>query len=106
MRKSEYIEMLIQENNEEKTKKLYGDVIDCIDIALSQENADFEIKDTSLGLADFYKMLETKAKTNKVNCVGPFEAAEMFAEKLGARYTRLSKRTPAPKAKVNLEDFI
>lgn len=106
MKKNEYIEMLLQENNG-KNKTLYADVIDCIDIALSQEPDSFEIEDTSLGLEGLFALIEEKAKTDKTNCVGPFEAAEMFAAKFGAKYIRLSRRSCTSGADiVNLEDFL
>ena len=36
MKKIEYLDMLVAENTEGENKGLYADVIDCIDIALSQ----------------------------------------------------------------------
>lgn len=107
MKKQEYIEMLIQENNEEKNKKLYADVIDCLDIALSQESDSFEIKDTSLGLKELFAIIESASKKSHSNCVGPFEAAELFAAKFGAKYIRLSRRASSNDISiVNLEDFL
>lgn len=107
MKKSEYLQMLLEENNEARTQKLYSDVLDCVEIALSQESDDFEIVDTSLGLKELFDMIKAKAKSTNTSCVGPFEAAEMFAEKFGAKYVRLSKRTaPAAPQIVRLEDFL
>ena len=107
MKKKAYLEMLINENNDDTTKKLYSDVLDCLDIALSQEADDFEIVDTTIGLKELFAMIEAKARKTPGHCVGPFEAAEMFAEKLGAKYERLSKRQATPTTKlVNLEDFL
>jgi hypothetical protein len=107
MKKQEYIEMLIQENTDEKKKSLYADVIDCLDIALSQEGDDFEVSDTSLGLEELYKLIEAKGRISPNHCVGPFETAELFAEKLGAKYVRPSKRATKPAVQVvNLEDFL
>lgn len=112
MKKTAYLEMLINENNDEATKKLYSDVLDCLDIALSQEPDDFEIVDTTIGLKELFSMIAAKAKATRgslmgFSCIGPFEAAEMFAEKLGAKYERLSKRQAQPTTKlVNLEDFL
>ncbi len=108
MNKNEYIEMLIAENTDTKTKKLYSDVIDCLDIALSQESDDFEIADTSIGLSDLFKMIEDKAKVDKSHCVGPFETAEMFAKKFGAKYVRASRKNVGNNDinLVNLEDFL
>lgn len=110
MKKIEYLDMLVAENTEGENKGLYADVIDCIDIALSQEDDDFEVKDTSKGLKDFYDMLESKARKDKLKCIGPFQAAEIFAEALGAKYERLSKRMKEEPVKaikaVSLEDFL
>lgn len=108
MKKTEFLEMLQKENTEDKTKGLYSDVLDCIDIALSQESDDFEVKDTSKGLGDFYKLLETKARNEKLQCIGPFQTAEMFAKELGAKYERLSKKSVPQKESsyINLEDFL
>lgn len=107
MKKNEFIEMLLQENTESPMQKLYNDVIDCVDIALSQEPDTFEIADTSAGLADLFGIIETTAKKAKCTCVGPFEAAELFAKKFGAKYVRPSRRaagtTPGI---VNLADFL
>lgn len=108
MKKNEYMEMLIAENRDPKTKKLYSDVIDCLDIALSQERDDFEIIDSCIGLSDLFKMIEEKAKADKTHCVGPFETAEMFAKKFGAKYVRASRRNVGNNDinLVNLEDFL
>lgn len=92
MKKFEYIEMLIQENTDENKKFLYDDVIDCVDIALSQEDENFEITDTSLGLSQLFEMIEKTARSNRKNCVGPFETAEIFAKALGAKFVRASMR--------------
>lgn len=107
MKKQEYIDMLIQENVDEKTKALFDDVIDCVDIALSQESDDFEVVDTSLGLSQLYKLIEKFAKDNKRQCVGPFETAEMFSKVLGANFVRASLRTKKNSNEVfELEDLI
>lgn len=92
MTKSKYIEMLIQDNETEKepTKILYADVIDCADIALSQTPETFEI-DASIGLKDLYAEIESAGKKSAAHCVGPFEAAELIAKKLGTTYTRKSR---------------
>lgn len=107
MRRNEYIEMLLAENTEGAKQSLYADVIDCLDIALSQEADDFEV-DSSVGLADLFKLIETEAKEKKANCIGPFEAAELFAKRFGAKYERLSRRASLPSSSgiLNLEDFI
>lgn len=112
MKKKAYLEMLLNENNDDTTKKLYSDVLDCLDIALSQEPDDFEIVDTTIGLKELFSMIATKAKETRgvltgFQCVGPFEAAEMFAVKFGAKYERLSKKQTTPVTKlVSLEDFL
>lgn len=107
MRKQEYIDMLIQENTEEKKKALYNDVIDCVDIALSQESDDFEVIDTSLGLSQLFELIEKFAKDNKRQCVGPFESAEIFAKALGANFVRASLRTKKNSNEIfELEDLI
>lgn len=107
MKKQEYIDMLIQENVDEKTKALYSDVIDCVDIALSQESDDFKVIDTSLGLSQLFEIIEKTARDNKKQCVGPFEAAEMFSKKLGANFVRASLRTKKTSNEVfELEDLV
>ena len=107
MRKNEYIEMLLAENTEGSNQKVFADVIDCVDIALSQEPESFEV-DSSVGLEELFKIVEQEGRKRKGSashsCVGPFEAAELFAQRFGARYVRRSRR-PAP-APVRLEDFI
>lgn len=109
MKKREYIEMLMQDvaTMEEADKRLYSDVIDCIDIALSGESDNFEV-DEKLTVESFYEDLSNKARKEKLRCIGPFEAAEMFAKKLGTKYVRLTKRETVPQDPpvVNLEDFI
>jgi hypothetical protein len=107
MNKNEYIDMLTQENTDEKKKNLYADVIDCLDIALSQEGDDFEIVDTSLGLAELFALIEARGRASKNQCVGPFEVAELFAEKFKAKYVRPSRRSKSVEIKsVSLEDFL
>ena len=56
MKKEEYIRMLLEDNETEKQpqKELNEAIIDCVDIALSQEPEDFEIKDTKIGLDTFW----------------------------------------------------
>ena len=109
MKKADFLQMLIEENNDPKTQKLYSDVIDCLDLGLSQESDDFEIADTSIGLKELFAMIRQKAKAqgSGEQSVGPFEVAEMFAQKFGAKYTRLSKRTGSTgTTHVRLEDFL
>lgn len=106
MNKYDYIKMLIQENNKPETQKLYADLIDCIDIALSQESVSFEIN-SSIGLNDLFQLIKDAAKKNSQHCVGPFEAAELIAQKLGASYRRPSRKfLGQTNGIVNLEDFL
>jgi|GEM_PF-2405424 len=112
MKKNDYIEMLIQDNATESKgfKSLYDDVIDCVDIALSQEPDTFDV-DGKIGLTELWKIISDEGvkrarETKNAGSVGPFEAAELIAKKLGATYTRASHRASADSAvKVKLEDF-
>ena len=108
MKKVDFLQMLVEENNDPKNQKLYSDVIDCLDLGLSQVPDDFEIEDTSVGLKELFGMIEKKARENGSGkqCVGPFEVAEMFAAKFGAKYSRLSKRSVAGSSRVRLEDYL
>ena len=108
MTKTEYIEMLVQENTPGEKQAIYNEVIDTVDLALSQEPATFEVKDMSLGLPELFGIIEAHARSTHKNCVGPFEAAELFAKRLSAKYVRPSRGVAqiAPKIGiVNLEDF-
>lgn len=108
MKKHEYIQLLITDNETSGDKKaIYNDVIDCVDIALSQTSNDFEI-DSSIGLEELFAEIEKKAKENQKNnigCVGPFEAAELIAKKLGTKYERITRKAVSNNGIVNLEDF-
>lgn len=108
MKKHEYIQLLITDNETSGDKKaLFNDVIDCVDIALSQTANDFEI-DSSIGLEALFAEIEKKAregKKNGVSCVGPFEAAELIAKKLGTKYERITHKAASNNGIVNLEDF-
>lgn len=108
MKKHEYIQLLITDNETSGDKKaLFNDVINCVDIALSQTSNDFDI-DSSIGLEELFAEIEKKAKENQKNnigCVGPFEAAELIAKKLGTKYERITRKVAANKGIVNLEDF-
>lgn len=108
MKKHEYIQLLITDNETSGDKKeIYNDVIDCVDIALSQTANDFEI-DSSIGLEALFAEIEKKAregKKNGVSCVGPFEAAELIAKKLGTKYERITHKATSNNGIVNLEDF-
>ena len=87
MKRDEYLKMLYEDNETEKepTKELHEAVLECTVEALSQENADFEV-DQSVGLAELYKLIEDEGRKTRV--VSPFRAAELIAEKLGAKYKR------------------
>lgn len=108
MKKHEYIQLLITDNETSGDKKaIFNDVIDCVDIALSQTSNDFEI-DSSIGLETLFAEIEKKAKENQKNnvgCVGPFEAAELIAKKLGTKYERIMRKAACNNGIVNLEDF-
>lgn len=110
MKRDEYIRMLLADNETEQQpqKELNEAIIDCVDIALSQMPADFEIADTSIGLKDFWAMIEKEGRGAKAHCVSPLRAAELIAKKLGAKFERASRRLvdkPAEPAVKRLEDF-
>ena len=87
MKRDEYLKMLFEDNQTEKepTKELHEAVLECAVEALSQENADFEA-DQAVGLSELYKLIEEEGRKTRV--VSPFRAAELIAEKLGAKYKR------------------
>ena len=87
MKRDEYLKMLFEDNQTEKepTKGLHEAVLECAVEALSQESADFEA-DHAVGLAELYKIIEEEGRKTRV--VSPFRAAELIAEKLGAKYKR------------------
>ncbi len=110
MRKDEFLKMMIEDiqTESEPKKSLYMDVIDCMDIALSQCSADFDVPHDKT-VKGAFELIERRGKERQkqgVACVGPFEAAEIIAEYLGAKYERVSKRYITPKKTVKLEDFI
>ena len=115
MRKNEYLMMLCQDNETEKEpiKELHEAVFECAVEALSQMGDDFEV-DAKVGLPELYKVIEAAGKGTKAQCVSPFRAAELIAEKLGAHYKRPLDRVKAliggagskPSAGIDLEDFI
>lgn len=108
MKRREYIEMLMQDivTETDENKRLYSDVIDCVDIALLGEDDDFEV-DGNISVRELYKDIENKAWTEKLKCVGPFEVAEMFAKKFGASYKRITAVIREENSRIiNLEDFI
>ena len=91
MRRNEYLQMLYQDNEteEENKKELYAAVLECTVEALSQENDDFDA-DQSIGLHELYQLIEAEGR--KKGVVSPFRAAELIAEKLGAKYKRPIER--------------
>lgn len=106
MRKDEFLTMMWQDNEtqQEPTKTLHADVIECMDIALSQTPDTFEIPADKTA-AGAYALIEKRGRESKARCVGPFEAAEIIAEYLGTKYVRPSKRFAAAPT-VNLDDFM
>lgn len=109
MKKTDYIEMLtadVQTEDNESLKRLYEDIIDCVYISLAEESDNFQI-DGEIALEDLYKLIESKAREEHLKCVGPFEAAELFAKKFGSKFNRPSKRPPVAALKrYDLEDFL
>ena len=112
MRRDEYLQMLYQDNEteDEKKKELYAAVLECTVESLSQENESFEV-DQSIGLGVLYQLIETEGR--KKGVVSPFRAAELIAEKLGAKYKRpierfahLFKKVPAAPSHRRLEDLL
>lgn len=91
MRRDEYLQMLYQDNEteDEKKKELYAAVLECTVESLSQESENFEV-DQSIGLGELYQLIETEGR--KKGVVSPFRAAELIAEKLGAKYKRPIER--------------
>lgn len=112
MRRNEYLQMLYQDNETEgeKKKELYAAVLECTVEALSQESENFEA-DQNVGLEALYRLIEEEGR--KKGVVSPFRAAEIIAEKLGAKYKRpierfahlFGKVTAAPSHR-RLEDLL
>lgn len=109
MRKDEFLKMMIEDiaTESEPQKSLYMDVIECMDIALFQSPADFDVPHdkTVKGAFELIRQRGKERQNNGMACVGPFEAAEIVAEYLGTKYERASTRYAAKKT-VNIEDFI
>lgn len=104
MTKNEYIDLLLKDNETSGNKqKLYSDVIDCTEIALSQTPDNFEV-DSAIGLEKLFKVIEDAGRKSPNHCVGPFEAAELIAKLLGTPYVRASRRKE--QKIVKLEDFL
>lgn len=119
MNKYAYLQMLVEEIEDNEMRPVYEDVADAVEIALSQMPDDFEVQNTKLGVDDFYKTLQAEAEKlrkkssnrNIPTCIGPFTAAEMFAPMIGATYHRASdrfKKKPATEQKtiIKLEDLL
>lgn len=108
MRKDEFLKMMYEDiaTESEPKKSLYTDVIDCMDIALSQSPSDYDVPydKTVKGAFELIQKLGKERQKNGIGCVGPFEAAEIIAEYLGTKYERVSKRFGKPT--VRIEDFI
>ncbi len=109
MLKDEFLKMMSQDiaTESEPMKSVYADVIDCMDIVLSQSPATFDIPSDKT-VKGAYELIQNRAKArqkNGVACVGPFEVAEIIAKYLGAKYERASKRYGIA-GTVNIEDFI
>ncbi len=86
-------------------KGLYDDVIDCTEMALSQAPAGFEVE-SNVGLEELFLIIEQHAHAHNLGCVGPFQAAELIAAKLGTKYVRASRRLIGSTGIVSLEDLI
>ncbi len=115
MKKNEYLMMLCQDNDTETEpkKELHEAVLECTVEALSQAGDDFEV-DSKIGLSELYQVIEAAGKQSKAQCVSPFRAAELIAQKLGATYKRPIDRVKAligesrrpSSAGISLEDFM
>ena len=67
--------------------------------------ANFEIEDTQIGLSDFWSLIQKEGRSASGHCVSPLRAAELIAEKLGAKFERASRRYGGKPAVRSLEDF-
>lgn len=99
--------MLIEDNATaaEPQKEMNAAIIDCVDIALSQMPESFEVKDTGAGLAEFWTMIQRR-QSERGALLFPIRAAELIAERLGAKYERASVRYANKSAVKRLEDFL
>ena len=108
MIKDEFLKMMYEDiaTESEPKKSLYMDVIECMDIALSQSPSSFDVpaEKTVNGAFELIEKRGKERQKNGVACIGPFEAAEIIAEYLGSKYERASKRLAH--STVNIEDFI
>lgn len=124
MRKNDYLTMLFQDNETEvnpQKKELYEAVLECTVEALSQSDDGTEC-DQSIGLPELFAVILEAGKSAqrfdagkgaKAQCVSPFRAAELIAQKLGVRYARPIDRMRAQfgekaagKPAKRLEDFL
>lgn len=114
MKKNEYLQMLFQDNETEsdaKKKELHEAVLECTVEALSQTDDTAEF-DHRIGLSELFDVILNAGKSSKAQCVSPFRAAELIAEKLGVKYSRPIDRMraqfgvkAAAKPSRRLEDF-
>lgn len=108
MKKQEFLKMMSEDIVTASNKAVLADVIDCMELALSQTSDSAEIESNKTA-KEAFEFIEEYAKEKKSNCVGPWEAAEkVIAPYLGVKYTRLSTRLAvAPDALgVNLDDLL
>lgn len=107
MNPTEFLAMMAQDNatQPDKAKQtIYADVIDCMDLALSQSPSNVEIAPDK-NLKDAFALIEKDARGSGGNCCGPFRAAEVLSKYLGVKYCRASKRFAAGPT-LDLEDFL
>ena len=108
MRKDDFLKMMYEDiaTEKEPQKSLYMDVIECMDIALSQSPASFDVPadKTVKGAFELIQKRGNEKRQGEAACVGPFEAAKIIAEYLGTKYVRASKRLAM--STVKIEDFI
>ena len=113
MKKNEYLTMLFQDNETEtdaKRKELHEAVLECTVEALSQVGDDAEF-DSKIGLTELFDVILQAGKSAKAQCVSPFHASELIAQKLGVKYSRPIDRMreqfgqAAAKPTKRLEDF-
>jgi len=115
MRKNEYLTMLFQDNETEadpQKKELHEAVLECTVEALSQSDDETEC-DQSIGLSELFAVILEAGKSAQAQCVSPFRAAELIAQKLGVIYARPIDRMrtqfgakAAGKPAKRLEDFL
>ncbi len=108
MLKNDFLKMMIEDNETESEpkKSLYKDVIECMDIALSQTPDTFDVPSgkTVRGAYELIEKCGKERQKNGIACVDSFEAAEIIAEYLGTKYERATKRYC--RKTVRVEDFI